>query len=465
MPPRSVGLLALAACQSPSTTTPVTPPPVVTASATVAPPKPERSEGSSLDVVSQSADGAYWALRLRDNKTKYPAGPLLVLRTRDLKIVARIPVEGEPLGDSERGGGVKQRDPRFCSGDRVGLITKKGETYAAAIWDLATATPHPIALGDGAAVPIGWSETCEVIALGENAGRVSIRLVGEAAQQSFSASFPEGDFVDVVDVTADGVLLASRHSHRETEVLSTRLVAIDRKTSRPTTVATEVAGWIRRTSRSWVIFAKFGKAPLVFRFGTDGTMLGETPSAGDVATALDTKREVVAVFDGTETQWWSLSGITRVGSRKIQPLENIAYATLSFASDALVVVDSGSGDVVGVRRDGAPSYRHAFAISTCGGRDPCASGNMWEVMKSVASSSGRRVAIGTDKGTDPFVQELEKNAKRSFDTTVVDTATGALHVLPTRGYPTGFVASDEKLVIGEEVWSIDEGRRVGQLPR
>lgn len=485
-----IALLGLGACNTPAQRERGAHHPAATAATTSPLPAPEQARTL---VEATSPDGALWALRRWSSRTGR-VGPMTIMRTRDLSVVATLPVRGEPESGGTTGGRFAYAAARFCEGGRFAMLTRDGETFVATVWDLERAAPRSIATS-ARYTPAGWSATCELIAFGPSESRfragadeladvpeetrVPIRLVGPNTHQDFEVVAVKGDSADVVDVTDDAFVVVTWSNREDMRVTSSsRLVLVDRRTGRTTALSTTPSTWARQTPRSWVVVPS-GKAPRIHRLdgasSSSPSSVGSppkvfaTPSGGDAAAALDAKVETLAVFDGERMSWWSLPSARRLGTQSLEPFHSPypGRFDLSFSSDGrLMIASDDYGNVVAVRREGGIAYRHPFGIETCGRPEPCAEGNMEQVMRSVTSADRTRFAVGTDwDASDAWTQRLEAKAKRRFETTVVDLATGELHALPTRGVPVGFVGDDEKLVIGNDVWSIAERRVVGHLPR
>lgn len=479
-----LAIFGLAACEAPRLREGGANHPAPSGVTTNPQPAPERTRTL---VEATSPDGALWALRLMTSRGR--TGPMTIMRMRDLSVVATLSVGGEASGGTT-GAGDHYEGARFCDDRRFALLTRASEQYSATLWDLESGTSRPIPISDHRYRPLAWSGTCELISVGPSEKgtkdvadapegmRVPISLIGLNTTQNFEVVALEGENADVVDVTDDALLVSTWRNGEHMRATSSRLLLIDRKSGRTTTLSTTPSTWVRQTTRSWVVIPASGKAPRVQRLGAVNTSSASSvgsvpnalplPSGGEVAAALDANRETLAVFDEERMQWWSLPSSRRLGT---QPLErfHIPYPgkfDLSFSSDGrLLVANDEYGNVIAVRREGGVAYRYAFGIHTCGRPGDCALGNMEEVMRSVTSADRTRFAVGTDwDASKPWLLHLEVEAKRTFETTVIDLATGKLHVLPTRGVPVGFVGDNENLVIGDDVWSIADGRVVGHLP-
>jgi hypothetical protein len=459
-------------------------------------------------LAAKSSDGALWAFRRWTDTgvgSGKPVGPMILMRTSDRAVLARLAVPGEILGF---GAPIEYLGVRFCDDGRFGLLTREGTTTRASVWDRAGEEARPIDLGDTSYEPYGWSRTCEIIALSRSESRyrpgakeyvddpeetrVTIRLLRDGSRQDFPIVAIKHRAIDVVDVTDDAVLVLTSTSHiapgdaPSASNTWRRLMLVDRASGRTRIVANRPAAWIRRTSRSWLVVFE-SEPPRMVGLDERGAPKHATNSRMDAdmgfsVAALDADGETVAVVEDGRLRWWSVSSGRLLGVRVLEPFDGLDWwpARLTFSRDGrLMAASDDVGNVVAVRRDGRVAYRRAFGISSCGpGIEMCASGNMEPLMKSLRTADGEYFAVGTRFHADEHEPGVSASYRRwahkwtrkletsglSAQTTLVDLATGELDVLPTHGEPLGFLHDGAELAIGEDVFSTYGGDIVGQLP-
>lgn len=454
-----------------------------------------------FELIATSGDGGLWAYR------RGTAGPLTLVRSHDWSVVASLPDVGAIAG-SGFDGLAKYEGARFCIGGGFAVLVSQASpdrNVHAWYWDGTARAFEPFAPGttfsnDAPKVGVnryqalGWSETCELIAFGPaevrgrpgvseiastaEATQVLLRLFGRTSSQNFDfvAITSRPSAPSILDVTPEAVLFADGSVDG-----GYRLGLIDRKTRRSSNIARMLypgSAWVRRDRRRFVVIPGRGEAPRILETGGHpdvATTTAFAPHAApkveddgfshDVVATVDASGDVLATLDSTRIEWWSLRSGRRLRSQEIEGFDLFplnAYVDLFFSPDGrLTVLHNPNGNVVATRREGGTAYRYAFAMSTCGSPEPCATGNKAALTKSVRSLDATRIATGT---SSDWAHGAKNSQTKLRPTTVIDVATGDLHELPTFGEPLAFVDGHEKLVIEEDVWSIAERRVVGHLP-
>jgi hypothetical protein len=421
----------------------------VDAGTPIGPPQPR----APFELVAKNAE--LWAYRRGH-------GPYVVVRAHDFSRVGAFELTGDAVG----AGGFP--GARFCADGRFALRTAHPFGTLAGIWDASTGLRS---VGGGGSEALGWSETCELVSMHveDEPKRAVIHLSVPDHDEELKLDVGKDEDASVSDVTGEVVLVTLRP--QAGPMGAYRLVLIDRKTQQAKTLPRTFLGgssWARIDGHSFAITPSFSEGPFVARGDAEldpaakaafaprpipKASLDPTLQPDPIASGIDSTKNVVALFDGRNWAWWSLAPRRRLKTGLIEDLQSSGGGVrISFTPEnAVTVAATPYGDVAGMARESRVFYGAHLAREVCPNGTRCASGNMQTVTTAVMSDDGAVMAVGSRESPPQDVK-------------LVYLATGTPGSLPAQGIPRAFVDGHDKVLVGEEIWSLSEKKIVGHAP-